>query len=90
MVYNLKIVSPDEESYEERPPSVFNGHRDAADVDCLCETDTEREDLKSVMAAMTEEGIPNALVVDGGWLGEVVALLHHLPQLLSLSISGSD
>ena len=92
MVCNLKVVSIEDELYEVRPPSVFNGHCDAADVDRLCaiQTYAEREDLKVVMAAMAEEGIPNALVVDGGWLGEVFALLHHLPQLLSLSISGSN
>ena len=92
MVCNLKIVSIEDELYEVRPPSVFNGHCDAADVDRLCaiQTYAEREDLKVVMAAMAEEGIPNALVVDGSWLGEVVALLHHLPQLRSLSISGSN
>ena len=92
MVRKLNIASCELESDAARSPSpsLFNEHCDAADVDRLyaIQTDVEREDLKVAMAAMAEEGIPNALVIEGGWMGEVVALLHHLPQLLSLSISG--
>jgi len=72
-------------------PDVLNEECEAAEVDRFLDMQSadERQDLGVVMAAMAEKNIPNALVVKTEWMGEVVVLLHYLPNLRSLTFDTS-
>jgi len=72
-------------------PDVLNGECEAAEVDRFLDMQSadERQDLEVVMAALAEKNIPNALIVKTEWMGEVVALLHYLPNLRSLTFDAS-
>lgn len=48
----------------------------------------ERDDTRLLAHAATEAGLSNALVLQGGYPGLVILLLHHVPSLKFLSISG--
>lgn len=87
LIQSLEIPSLPSGLYDSDPEGINSSHS-LKNVEKTLRADTTevRADLRILLDAAARLKLPNGLILQGGLIGELFLLLHHLPRLQKLNI----